>query len=124
MAPKCKLRKTWLAIKPKGCKVGPKRHRVRQPAPAPANRATVGTRTMMESPPAKRRIAPIAMAPNSAALLMPIPEGLPFRNTSVQLINAMVERRIRENNLSVARRPVLQKGIKTMRRMARVFGRH
>jgi hypothetical protein len=123
MAPKCKLRKTWPAIKPKGCKVGPKRHRVRQPAPAPVNRATAGTQTMTEPPPAVRRIAPIPMAPTLTAQLMPIPEGLPFRNTSVKLINAMVERRIRENNLSVARRPVLQKGLKTMRRMARVFGR-
>ena len=123
MAPKCKLRKTWPAIKPKGCKIHPKRHRVRQPAPAPTNRATAGTQTVMDPPSAVRRIAPIAMAPNSSAPPMPIPKGLPFRNTSVKLINAMVERRIRENNRSIARRPVLQKGLKTMMRMAHVFGR-
>ncbi len=124
MAPKCKLRKTWPAIQPTGCKVRPKRHRVRQPAPAPVNRATAGTQTMTEPPPAVRRIAPIAMAPSSAAPLMAITEGRPFRNTSVKLINAMVERRIRENNRSIARRPVLQKGLKTMRRMGNIFGRH
>ncbi len=123
MAPKCKLRKTWPAIKPKGCKVRPKRHTVRQPAPAPANRVTAGTQTTMDPPPTVRRIAPIAMALNSPAPLMPIPEGLPFRNTSVKLIDAIVERRIRENNLSIARRPVLQKGLKKIGRMAHVFGR-
>ena len=128
MAPTCKLRKTWPAIKPRGCKIHSKNDKRKHHKPSSSNAGSAHSQTRSESiierpaanKPAVRRIAPIAMSTTpSSQPLMSHPEDLPSRNSSFKRIEAIVERRIKSNN----RQPKFSKGIKTIRRMTKIFGR-
>lgn len=131
MKPKCKLHKTWPAIKPKGCKVHPNRHKAKPSSSsnAPAH-SHARSESIVERPaakkPAARRIAPIAMssAPSSqssmtASSFTSSHSELPSQNSSKKRIDAIVDRRIKSHN----RQPSFKKGIKTIRRMTKIFGR-
>jgi len=135
MKPKCQLHKTWPAIKPKGCKVNPKndkrkRHKPSSSSNTTSKHPTARSESIIERPaankPAARRITPIAMssAPSSqstmtASSFTPSHSELPSQNNSKKRIEAMVERRIKSHN----RQPTFKKGLKTIRRMTKLFGR-
>ena len=137
MKPKCQLRKSWPAIKPKGCKVHSankhKRHK-----PAHSSNASAASQARSESiverpkanksaPPA-RKITPIAMSttPSSQLSLAAASSmtssnsaGLPSQNNSFKRIESMVDKRIKSHN----RQPSFKKGLKTIKRMTKIFGR-
>ena len=134
MKPKCTLHKTWPAIKPKGCKVHSRndKHKHRKPASSsnvsPASRSR--SESVIERPavnkPAARRITHVAMSssPSSQSSMTtsysttPHPE-LPSQNSSKKRIDAIVERRIKSH----IRQPTFNKGLKTIRRMTKIWGR-
>jgi hypothetical protein len=133
MKPKCELHKTWPAI-PKGCKVHPRPDKRKRNKPQSSSKAPASSQTRSESiierpttnKPAARRITPVAMTTSpsiqstfGASSSMSSNSEIPSRNSSKMRIEAMVERRIKSHN----RRPTFKKGLKTIRRMSKIFGR-
>jgi len=129
MKPKCKLQKTWSAIKPKGCKVHPKHHKPSSSSNASAH-SQARSESIIQRPaakkPAVRRITPIAIssAPSSqssmtASSLTSSHSEFPSQNSSKKRIDAIVERRIKSHN----RQPSFKKGFETIRCRTKIFGR-
>jgi len=134
MKPKCKLHKTWPAIKPKGCKVHPKNDKRKHHKPSSSSSAYAHSRARSESiierpasnKPTTRRITPIAMssAPSSqssmsASTFTSSHSELPSQNNIKKRIDAIVKRRIKSHS----RHPTFKKGLKIIKRMAKIFGR-
>ena len=131
MKPKCQLRKTWPAIKPKGCKVHPKHEKGKRHKSSSSSNASAHSQTRSESlierpaakKPAARRITPVPMSSTpstTASSFASSNSELPSQNSSKKRIEAIVERRIKSHN----RQHSFKKGIKTIRRMTKIFGRY
>lgn len=127
MKPKCKLHKAWPSIKPKGCKVHPRKDKHKHHKTTSASTTPTRSESIVEKPKTNmpRRITPVATSStpssqsnSSSAFSAPTQEST-GRNSSKMRIEAMVEKRIKSHN----RQPILKKGLKTIKRMSRIFGR-